>query len=49
MLAGISEHVMDQLAKIETFETIPEEDVFPASFCTSVSEHDSSHQDGRVC
>ena len=30
MLAGISENVMDQFAKTETFETIPEEDVFPA-------------------
>ena len=30
MLAGVSEHVMEQLAKTETFETIPKEDVFLA-------------------
>jgi SulP family sulfate permease len=30
MLAGVSEHVMEQLAKTETFETIPQEDIFPA-------------------
>jgi SulP family sulfate permease len=30
MLAGVSEHVMDQLDKTETFETIPREDIFPA-------------------
>ena len=30
MLAGVSEHVMDQLAKTETFENIPQEDVFLA-------------------
>jgi SulP family sulfate permease len=28
MLAGVSEHVMEQLVKTETFETIPQEDVF---------------------
>jgi SulP family sulfate permease len=30
MLAGVTEHVMDQLAKTETFENIPQEDVFLA-------------------
>jgi SulP family sulfate permease len=30
MLAGVSEHVMEQLVKTETFETIPQEDVFLA-------------------
>lgn len=27
MLTGVTEHVMEQLAKTETFETIPEEDI----------------------
>jgi len=31
MLVGVTERVMEQLAKTETFETIPEEDVFPAT------------------
>jgi SulP family sulfate permease len=31
MLAGVGQHVMEQLARTETFETIPEEDVFPAT------------------
>jgi SulP family sulfate permease len=31
MLAGVSEHVMEQLAKTETFESIPQEDVFLAT------------------
>ena len=30
MLAGVSEHVMEQLAKTETFETIPKEDIYLA-------------------
>jgi SulP family sulfate permease len=30
LLAGVTEHVMDQLAKTETFENIPQEDVFLA-------------------
>jgi hypothetical protein len=28
MLSGVSQNVWDQLARTETFETIPEEDVF---------------------
>jgi SulP family sulfate permease len=31
MLVGVAERVMEQLAKTETFETIPEEDIFPAT------------------
>ncbi|MCP4357943.1 MAG: SulP family inorganic anion transporter [Chloroflexi bacterium] len=31
MLAGVGEHVLDQLRKTETFETIPEEDIFMAT------------------
>jgi len=30
MLAGVSEHALEQLAKTETFETIPQQDVFLA-------------------
>jgi SulP family sulfate permease len=30
MLAGVTEHVMEQLDKTETFETIPREDIFLA-------------------
>jgi SulP family sulfate permease len=30
MLAGVTEHVMEQLAKTETFETIPKEDIYLA-------------------
>ena len=31
MLVGVAERVMEQLAITETFETIPEEDIFPAT------------------
>lgn len=31
MLVGVAERVMEQLAKTETFEAIPEEDIFPAT------------------
>jgi SulP family sulfate permease len=31
MLSGVSEHVVEQLAKTETFETISENDIFPAT------------------
>jgi SulP family sulfate permease len=31
MLAGVSEHVVEQLAKTETFEAISENDIFPAT------------------
>jgi hypothetical protein len=31
VLSGVSEHVLDQLVRTETFETIPREDVFLAT------------------
>jgi SulP family sulfate permease len=31
MLAGVGEHVLTQLAKTETFEAVPQEDIFPAT------------------
>ena len=31
MLSGVSEHVLDQLVRTETFETIPEQDIYLAT------------------